>query len=104
MALRQFDICENLSLRQRGAAPYLVRLSSHLILDLHEVVVAPVVRAGLLESSALDVAVFVDDEPFTVSVLGMAALRDTDLKSRAGSLIAYEFDIRCALDRLFTGF
>lgn len=88
----------------RGAAPYLVVLSSHLFPDLTEVVVAPVVRPGLLTPSDFDVPVTVDEEQHVVSVIGLAAINSTRLKRRIGSLLPYEEDVRRAIDRLFTGF
>jgi hypothetical protein len=39
-----------------------------------------------------------------VSVIGLAAISGSRLKRRVGSLAVHEFDIRRALDRLFTGF
>lgn len=88
----------------RSAVPYVVVLSSHLLPDLNEVVVAPVVAAGVLEPSDLDVPVEVGQERLIVSVIGLAAISGSRLKRRVGSLAVHEFDIRRALDRLFTGF
>ena len=88
----------------RGAAPYLVVLSSHLLPGLKEVVVAPVVRTGVLEPSDFDISVAIGDEKLLVSIIGLAAVSGERLKVRVGSLLNHEDDIRLALDRLFTGF
>ena len=88
----------------RHAAPYLIVLSSHLFANLAEVVVAPVVKPGLLSASEFDVPVMIDEGRHLVSVIGMAAVSSARLKRRHSSLLAHEDDIRRALDRLFTGF
>ncbi len=85
-------------------APYVVILSSHLFNDLVEIVVAPVLRPGLLNASDFDVRVRWNEEDHLVSVIGLAAISSTRLKRRVGSLLAHDDDIRRALDRLFTGF
>ncbi|MGH6979244.1 MAG: CcdB family protein [Brevundimonas sp.] len=102
--MRQFDLFDNPSSRQRESAPFVVVLSSHFLGGLAEVIVAPVVRRELLKPNAVDIPVRFDGEVFVVSVIGMAALRRTDLKRRRGSIVDFEFEIRRALDRLFTGF
>lgn len=102
--MRQFDFFENPSPQMRQTAPYLIVLSSHLFADLTEVVVAPVIRPGLLEPSDFDVPVAVGDERYLVSVIGLAAISSVRLKRRVGALLVHEDDIRRALDRLFTGF
>ena len=88
----------------RGGAPFVVLLSSHLLGDLTETVVAPVRRAASEGAPGLEVPVLVDGEMLLVSVSGMAGIRASALRKRRGSLLAYEDEIRRALDRLFTGF
>lgn len=88
----------------RKDAPYVVVLSSHPFADLSEVVVAPVVRPGLLEPSAFDIEITFAEGRYIVSIIGLAAIRCGALRARAGSMIDHEYDIRRALDRLFTGF
>ncbi|MFN3816810.1 MAG: CcdB family protein [Brevundimonas sp.] len=104
MAVKQFDLYRTPSAPLHEVAPYLVVLSSHLFADLTEVVVAPVVRHGQLEASSFDVPVEWNSEAFNVSVIGLAAIRSIHLRDCVGSLLKHEFDIRRALDRLFTGF
>ena len=86
------------------AAPFVVVLSSHLLPGLSEVVVAPLVRSGVLAPSDFDSPVTVDGETMVVSIIGLAAIAGDRLKSRRASLLTHEDDIRRALDRLFTGF
>ena len=88
----------------RASAPYVVVLSSHLLSGLNEVVVAPVVRAGVLEPSEFDIPIEVDGEMLLISIMGLAAISGNRLRGRVASLLLYEDDIRRALDRLFTGF
>ena len=88
----------------RNAAPFVVVLSSHLLGDLIETVVAPVRRGASGGVPGLEVPVDIDGETLLVSVSGVAGIRATALGRRKGSLLAYEDAIRRALDRLFTGF
>lgn len=86
----------------RSAAPYVVVLSSHLLGDLPQVVVAPVRRGDGMPG--LEVPVIIDGEVMTIQIPGLAAVRATALGKRVASLAAHEDAIRRALDRLFTGF
>ena len=88
----------------RAGAPFVVVLSSHLLGDLIEAVVAPVRRGASAGVPGLEVPVVIDGETLLVSVSGIAGIRATALRNRKGSLLAYEDEIRRALDRLFTGF
>lgn len=88
----------------RAAAPFVIVLSSHLLPGLTEVVVAPLVRAGVLKPSDFDIPIDLDGEAKVVSIIGLAAIAGERLKRRRASLLAYEDDVRRALDRLFTGF
>jgi hypothetical protein len=88
----------------RGAAPFVAVLSSHLLPDLTEVVVAPLVRSDLLAPSDFDIAVSLDGESLLISITGLAAIAGHRLRNRHASLLYREDDIRRALDRLFTAF
>ncbi|OYW29891.1 MAG: hypothetical protein B7Z44_03160 [Caulobacter sp. 12-67-6] len=88
----------------RAGAPFVVVLSSHLLGDLIEAVVAPVRRGASAGIPGLEVPVVIEGETLLVSVSGVAGIRATALRNRKGSLLAQEDDIRRALDRLFTGF
>lgn len=88
----------------RMGAPFVVVLSSHLLGDLIEAVVAPVRRGASAGVPGLEVPVVIDGEALLVSVSGIAGIRAEALRRRIGSLLAQEDEIRRALDRLFTGF
>lgn len=88
--MRQFDLYENPVAAMPGAVPFVVVLPSHHAAGLTEAIIAPVMRGR----TAI----------LLVSVTGMIAIRQIDLRRKAGSLAHHEDDIRRALDRLFTGF
>lgn len=88
----------------RGAVPFVVVLSSHLLGDLTEVIVAPVLVGRSTPLNAFEIQVEHGDAMLLVSITGMTAIRQRDLRRRAGSAQTYEDDIRRAVDRLFTGF
>lgn len=102
--MRQYDLYENPAAPMRGAVPFVVVLSSHLLGDLTEVIVAPVLAGRSSPLSAFEIQIARDDATLLVSVTGMTAIRQHDLRRRMGSLAAYQDDIRRAVDRLFTGF
>ncbi|MDI1365856.1 MAG: CcdB family protein [bacterium] len=102
--MRQFDLYENPAMPMRMGAPFVVVLSSHLLGDLIEAVVAPVRRGASAGVPGLEVPVVIDGEALLVSVSGIAGIRAEALRRRIGSLLAQEDEIRRALDRLFTGF
>lgn len=54
--------------------------------------------------SAFEIPINWDSETLLISVTGMVAIRQSDLRRRIGSEAEHEDDIRRALDRLFTGF
>ena len=102
--MRQFDIYENPSAEARRYAPYLVVLSSHLLLEFEDAVVAPLVNDGTATVSALEVDVHVDGQNLILVVSELAGIEGRTLARKIGSLATQEDDIRRALDRLFTGF
>lgn len=102
--MRQFDLFENPVSQMRGAAPFVVILSSHLLGELSDIVVAPLRRGVAGGLPGLEVPVVVEGETLLISLPGLAGIRAASLRSRKGSLLAHEDDIRRALDRLFTGF
>lgn len=104
MALRQFDVLENPAAGARGFAPYLVVLSSHLIPALEDVIVAPLVNDAVHRLGEIELAVEIEGAQLTLVISELSTMRTRDLRRRVGSLIEQEFDIRRALDRLFTGF
>ena len=54
--------------------------------------------------SAFEIPMERDGDILLISITGMTAIRQTDLRRRVGSTVEHEDDIRRALDRLFTGF
>ena len=84
--------------------PFVIVLSSHHAAGLTEAIIAPVMRARAVPVSAFEVPIDRDDEVLLISVAGLTAIRQTDLRRKIGSAIEHEDDIRRALDRLFTGF
>ncbi|WP_395943690.1 CcdB family protein [Brevundimonas sp.] len=104
MAVKQFNVFENPSPEARRFAPYLVVLSSHLVLDFDDAVVAPLVNDSQATVGSLEIEVDFASENLVLVVSELAAMAGRNLKRRVGSLAAHEDDIRRALDRLFTGF
>lgn len=88
----------------RTAAPYVAVLSSHFLDELTETIVAPVFANRKTRMNGLEIRVVVQEVDLLVVLTGLAAVRTANLNQRVGSLVAYEDDIRRALDRLFTGF
>lgn len=102
--MKQFDVYENPSPAARRFAPYLVVLSSHLLLDFDDAVVAPLVNDSRRTVPDLELDIEVDGEPLVLVVSEMAGVEGRALRRCVGSIAAREDDIRRALDRLFTGF
>ena len=102
--MRQFDVFENPSPEARRFAPYLIVLSSHLVLGFDDAVVAPLVNDSCATVGALEIEVEFAGDHLVLVVTELASMAGRNLRQRVGSLVAYEDDIRRALDRLFTGF
>lgn len=102
--MKQFDIYENPSPEAQGFAPYIVVLSSHLLLDFDDAVVAPLVNDAKHTVPGLELDVDVDDQALVLVVSDLSAIEGRELRRYVGTLAEREFDIRRALDRLFTGF
>jgi hypothetical protein len=105
VVIRQFDVFPNPSLRSREDAPYVVVLQSQYAGDLATTVIAPVYRAEIAERfTKLTVDVALDAGAFVVSIPELVAISEARLRGKITDLLAYEDDIRRAVDRLFTGF
>ena len=103
--VRQFDVFPNPSEGSRRIAPFVVVLQSHLLDDLPTVIVAPLLRPA--ERPAFtDVGMHVSfsGEGYTLSVAELSATDARRLSRPVGSLRDYDYEIRRALDRVFTGF
>ena len=103
--MRQFDVYLNPSVRSREGTPYLVVLQSHFLAATPTTVVAPMLidddRSAYSEASVK--AVF-GGEPYVLSTLELAGIEASSLGRRSGAVNDYDYEIRRALDRLFTGF
>ena len=88
----------------RGGVPFVMVISSHLLPEFREVIVAPVLKGRNVQLPDVEISVSHDDEALCLNMLGITAIRRSDLKRRIGSLAEHEDAIRRALDRLFTGF
>lgn len=102
--MRQFDVYENPSPRRRDVAPYFVLLSSHLLRNLDEVVVAPLVLERDVAIGDIEVRLEFEGRTHVLMVPGLFSLPSRELKRHIGSLADREEEIRRALNRLFTGF
>lgn len=102
--MRQFDVYENPSAEARRFAPYVVVLSSHLIVGFDDAVVAPHVSDSLAIVTAFEISVTIRDEDLVIVISEFAGVQGRTLKKRVGSLVSHEDEIRRALDRLFAGF
>ena len=101
----QFDVYENPSPRWRVIAPYVVVLQSHLLGRLPSAVVAPLLiddgRSAYAEASVI---VDLLGATYILSALELGVVDAEGLRRAVGSLKDYEYEIRRALDRVFTGF
>lgn len=102
--MRQFDVYENPSREARRFAPYVVILSTHLIVGLEDAVVAPLVNDSSAIVAGFEIPVTIHDQPLVIILTELAGVQRASLKRRIGSLLSHEDDIRRGLDRLFTGF
>ena len=102
--MKQFDVYENPSPAARRFAPYLVVLSSHLLLDFDDAVVAPLVNDSRHTVEGLELDIDLNGEMLVLVISEISGVEGRVLRRRVGSITTYEDDIRRALDRLFTGF
>ncbi|KQY93113.1 MULTISPECIES: CcdB family protein [unclassified Brevundimonas] len=102
--MRQFDVFENPSPAARRFAPYLVVMSSHLLLDFDDAVVAPPVNDSQGTVPGLELDIDLNGEPLVLVISEMAGVEGRTLRRQVGTLVACEDATRRALDRLFTGF
>jgi len=103
--VRQFDVFPNPSERSRRIAPLVVIVQSHLLDSLPTVVVAPLLRPAERPAfTQVGLPVAFNGEDYTCSLAELSATDAHRLSKSLGSLRDYEYEIRRALDRLFTGF
>ena len=102
--MRQFDVCPNPSPNSRRYAPYLVILQSHLLEAMPTVIVAPMLAGeGRTPYKPVSAVVRFQDQEFIVSAAEMTAIDPQNLNA-IGTLLDFEFEIRRAIDGVFTGF
>ena len=102
--MRQFDVYENPSSEARRFAPFVVVLWSHLIPGFDDAVVAPLVNDSKALAAEFEIPMMVAEQPLVLVLTELAGVQGRSLKRRVSTAIAYEDEIRRALDRLFTGF
>jgi toxin CcdB len=86
-------------------APLVVVLQSHLLDAMPTVVIAPMLIAHEFTAySRTSAQVEFDDLRYVVSIAELAAADVRRLTNSQGSLLAFEDDIRRALNVVFTGF
>ena len=105
LVIRQFDVFFNPSLKSRKAIPFVVALQSHFLDSLDTVIIAPLMRYPP-EANANEIMIEIDvsNERLMLDVSSLANIDRSLLKKAQGDLMRHEYDIRRALDRLFTGF
>ena len=102
---RQFDVCRYPGHSTETDAPYVCVIQSHYLAGMDTVIVAPLLRADMAATnSQVTVPVSVDNENYALDLALMANIETRHLGDVVGNLLDHEFDIRRALDRLFTGF
>lgn len=102
---RQFDVCRYPGQSTEADAPYVCVIQSHYLAGMDTVIVAPLLRTTVsVTSSQVAVPVSIDGDPYTLHLALMANIETRDLGAVVANLLDHEFEIRRALDRLFTGF
>lgn len=103
--IRQFDLIDNPSSRSRVIAPFLMVVQSHLYDEGSTRLVAPLLgMASAAVLTRVSLTVSHDRRDYILMLSELGAIRRPTVAVVRGSLLAYEDDIRRALDRLFTGF
>lgn len=103
--IRQFDLHPSPSTSSSADAPLICILQSHYLEAIDTVMVAPLLRAkGKVTATQVAVPVELEGEDYLLDVTLMANIERTSVGRPRGSLLSREYDIRRALDRLFTGF
>jgi toxin CcdB len=103
--VRQFDVIQNPSPRSREMAPLVVVLQSHLLDAMPTVVIAPMLAADEFTAYSRTTAkVEFGDLRYVVSIAELAAADVRHLANSQGNLLAFEDELRRALNVVFTGF
>lgn len=105
LVIRQFDVCANPGSSTASDAPFVCVLQSHYLDGMDTVMVAPMMRGqARATNTQVVVPVTFEGETYLLDVALMASIEGRDLRKPVGSVLELEFDIRRAIDRLFTGF
>jgi toxin CcdB len=103
--LRQFDVYPNPSVRSRQVAPFVVVLQSHFLAATPTTIVAPLlIDDGRSAYSEASVKIVFGGERYILSIPELAGIEPSRLRRRSGAVDEYDYEIRRAIDRLFTGF
>ena len=99
--MRQFDVYANPSASSARFAPFVIVLQSHHI-ELKSVVVAPLVNDKL--ATSIEIAVEVEGNQYVMALTELGSIPAAPLRTPVANLSEYEYEVRRALDRLFSGF
>lgn len=103
--IRQFEVYPTPDSPSDSDAPFVCILQSHFLDAMDTVMVAPLLRATAQPTATqVTVPVKIDGDRHLLDVSLMANIERRSLGRPRGSLLEFEYDIRRALDRLFTGF
>jgi toxin CcdB len=103
--LRQFDVYEAPTEASRRIAPFVVVVQSRFLDRIPTVIIAPLLRLAERPAYAdVSVALRFADQDLVLSLAELVAVDRALLRRSRGNLMAYEDDIRRALERVFTGF
>lgn len=102
--MRQFDVYRNPSPNSIARAPLLLVLPNKHFLDLPVTLVAPLIAPPLMRPmTRLNPVFVVGESEYVLSVLELANIRVSQLKTHVANLEAERDRIVAALDFLFTG-
>jgi toxin CcdB len=97
--MRQFDVC------RLKHGEIVVVLQHDYLSDLKSRLVAPLVLAKQMKPvERIHVAVAFDDEQYLVVMDQLTAVSVSSIGRKLGSLIAFEYKLKNAVDRMFIGF
>ena len=103
--IRQHDVFRSPATTQRGGRRFIVVLSSHYLIGVDPVIVAPLAPPSLFGSNVrLSPLVRFQDVDFVLLVPLMTNVSARRLVTREGDLSDFADEIDRAVNRLFTGF
>ena len=103
--MTQFDVVGNPSHSSRLVAPFVTILQSHYLAPIDTTLVCPLYHRRILApDDLLFLPLMMQGELLTLALPLVAPVVTARLGQPIGSLADAEYEIRRALDRLFTGF